>query len=94
MAFVKISPIPSCRQISLREMENLPEPVLDAQCEMDRLPLPVLELVLKKVFEVLPRKDRKSGVMVNSLWRKVGEAPHLWAWVQLPLRFTKTARQG
>ena len=66
-------------------MENLPEPVLDEKCEMDRLPLPVLEEVLKKVFEALPRKDRKAGVMVNSLWRQVGEASGLWAWVRLPL---------
>ena len=62
-------------------MENLPESV----CEMDRLSLSEMEEVLKKVFEVLPRKDRKAGVMVNSLWRQVGEASAFWAWVQLPV---------
>ena len=51
---------------------------------MDRLSLSEMEEVLKKVFEVLPRKDRKAGVMVNSLWRQVGEASGFWAWVQLP----------
>ena len=66
------------------KMEKVPEPVLDTKCEMDKLPLLVLEEVLKKVFEFLAPKDRKSGVMVNSLWRKVGEKPYLWAWVQLP----------
>ena len=50
---------------------------------MDKLPLLVLEEVLKKVFEFLPREDRKAGVMVNSKWREVGEAGHLWAWVPL-----------
>ena len=68
-------------EISLQEMENLPESV----CEMDRLSLSEMEEVLKKVFEVLPRKDRKAGVMVNSLWRQVGEASAFWAWVQLPV---------
>ena len=33
-------------------------------CKMEKVPVEVLE----KVFEVLPRKDRKSGVLVNSLW--------------------------
>ena len=47
---------------------------------MDKLPAEVLE----KVFEFLPRQDRKAKVLVNSLWRKAGEAAHLWAWVHLP----------
>ena len=51
--------------------------------KMDKLPLSVLEEVLRKVFELLPREDRKAGVMVNSKWREVGEARHLWAWVAL-----------
>ena len=41
---------------------------------MDRLPIEVLE----KVFEFLPYEDRKAVVLVNSRWRKAGEAPHLW----------------
>ena len=55
---------------------------------MEKLPMEVLE----KVFEVLPRKDRKSGVLVNSLWRKVGERPRLWAWVRLPRVYDQNIR--
>ena len=52
---------------------------------MEKLPVEKLSVeVLEKVFEFLPRKERKSGVLVNSLWRKAGEAPHLWTWVRLP----------
>ena len=52
---------------------------------MEKLPVERLSVeVLEKVFEFLPRKERKSGVLVNSLWRKAGEAPHLWTWVRLP----------
>ena len=53
-------------------MEKLP---------VERLPVEVLE----KVFEFLPWQDRKSVVLVNRLWRKAGEAPHLWTWVCLPV---------
>ena len=55
---------------------------------MEKLPMEVLE----KVFEVLPRKDRKAGVLVNSLWRKVGERPRLWAWVRLPRVYDQNIR--
>ena len=52
---------------------------------MEKLPVEKLPVeVLEKVFEFLPWKDRKSVVLVNRLWRKAGEAPRLWAWVQLP----------
>ena len=47
---------------------------------VEKLPVEVLE----KVFEFLPYEDRKSVVLLNSLWRKAGEAPKLWTWVQLP----------
>ena len=47
---------------------------------MDRLPAEMLE----KVFEFLPRQDRKTGVLLNSRWRQAGEAAHLWNWVILP----------
>ena len=57
-------------------------------CKMEKLPMEVLE----KVFEVLPRKDRKSGVLVSSLWRKVGERPRLWAWVRLPRVYDQNIR--
>ena len=47
---------------------------------MDKLPTEVLE----RVFEFLPYEERKTGVLVNSKWRKAGEAPNLWTWVLLP----------
>ena len=47
---------------------------------MEKLPVELLE----KVFEFLPHEDRKSVALVNSLWRKAGEAPHLWTWIELP----------
>ena len=47
---------------------------------MDRLPVELLE----KVFDFLPYQDRKTVVLVNSHWRKAGEAAHLWDWVGLP----------
>ena len=54
-------------------------------CKMEKLPVEKLPVeLLEKVFEFLPRKDRKSGVLVNSLWRKAGEAPKFWTWVRLP----------
>ena len=56
--------------------------------KMDKLPVEVLE----KVFEFLPRKDRKSGVLTNSLWRKAGEASRLWTWVRLAVDQTSRAR--
>ena len=51
---------------------------------MDRLPQEVLNTVLEKVFMLLPHEDRKAAVMVNRVWRQIGEAPHLWSWVVLP----------
>ena len=47
---------------------------------MDRLPVELLE----KVFDYLPYQDRKTVVLLNSHWRKAGEAAHLWDWVGLP----------
>ena len=58
-----------------------PFPVPELLPEMDQLPPELLE----KIFEFLPRQDRKTVVLVNSLWRNVGEASHLWAWVKLPI---------
>ena len=47
---------------------QLQEPVLEI---VGKLPVEVLE----KIFEFLPVKERKAVVLVNSLWRKAGEAP-------------------
>ena len=51
---------------------------------MDKLPQEVLNTVLEKVFMLLLHEDRKAAVMVNRVWRQIGEAPHLWSWVVLP----------
>ena len=56
---------------------------------MEKIPVEVLE----KVFEFMPWKDRKAGVMVNSKWRAAGEASHLWAWVQLPEVVDQNSRE-
>ena len=37
--------------------------------------------VLRLVFGLLPPRDLKNVVLVCQLWREVGEAPGLWAWV-------------
>ena len=47
---------------------------------MDQLPAEMIEIV----FEFMPHQDRKTGVLLNSRWRKAGEAAHLWDWVSLP----------
>ena len=41
--------------------------------------------VLELVFGLLPPRDMKNVVLVCRLWREVGEAPGLWAWVILRL---------
>ena len=69
----------------MHKMENLPEQVFEVE---KRLP----QEILKKVFEALPPKGRKAGVMVNRRWRSVGEAPDLWAWVQLPYVLDQDSR--
>ena len=69
--------MPSQFQMDCGQGSQLPEPVLEIE---ERVPVEVLE----KIFEFLPVKDRKTVVQVNSLWRKAGEAPHLWTWVRLP----------
>ena len=40
---------------------------------------------LRQVFRHLPPRDLKKVVLVSRMWREVGEAPGLWAWVQLHL---------
>ena len=61
-------------------LKNKPFPFPELLFKMDRLPVELLE----KVFDFLPYQDRKTVVLVNSHWRKAGEAAHLWDWVGLP----------
>ena len=39
--------------------------------------------ILHQVFRLLPPRDMKNVMLVCQLWREVGEAPGLWAWVVL-----------
>ena len=39
--------------------------------------------ILHQVFRLLPPRDMKNVLLVCQLWREVGEAPGLWAWVVL-----------
>ena len=39
--------------------------------------------VLELVFRLLPLRDMKNVVLVCHLWRDVGEASGLWAWIVL-----------
>ena len=64
---------------------QLPKPLLKTA---DKFPVEVWE----KIFEFLPHKDRKAVVLVGRLWRKAGEAPHLWTWVQLPVVLDQKSR--
>ena len=50
--------------------------------------------LLEKIFEFLPHKNRKTVMLVNSLWRNIGEASHLWTWVKLPTIDDLTAAPG
>ena len=46
--------------------------------------------VLRLVFKLLPPRDLKNVVLVCRLWREVGEAPRLWAWVVLRVNTENT----
>ena len=50
--------------------------------------------VLYLIFCLLPPRDLKSVVLVCRLWREVGEAPGLWAWVVLRLAMEDTEVLG
>ena len=58
----------------------MPFPFPEKLFKMDKLPVELLE----RVFVYLPYKERKTGVLINSKWRKAGEAANLWTWVLLP----------
>merc|ERR1719319_1663817 len=48
--------------------------------------------MMERVFRLLPPRDLKAVVLVCRRWRKVGEAPALWAWVCLRVGFTRPER--
>ena len=58
----------------------MPFPFPEILSRMDKLPAELLE----RVFIYLPYEERKTGVLINSKWRKAGEAANLWTWVLLP----------
>ena len=39
--------------------------------------------MLERIFRLLPPRDLKTVVLVCRRWRRLGEAPRLWAWVVL-----------
>ena len=61
---------------------------MDKLPAVERLPVEVLDMI----FKFLSIPGRKAGLMVNSTWRKAGEASYLWAWVQLPVVRNQNSR--
>jgi len=48
--------------------------------------------MMERVFRLLPPRDLKAVVLVCRWWRKVGEAPALWAWVCFRVGYTRPER--